>query len=65
MLKGRRNVNRWRKRRRRATYYNHYPIIPSAPYISDGWPLETPSILVPSAPPSSFTLRNAYIKSNS
>ena len=47
ILKGRRNVNRWR--RRRATYYNHYPIIPSAPYISDGW--HTPSMLVPTAPP--------------
>ncbi len=51
MLKGRRTINRWRKRRRQATYQNHYPIIPSAPYISDGWPLETPSMLVPSAPP--------------
>jgi len=46
MIKGRRNVNRWRKRRRQATYYNHYPIIPSAPYISDGWYPQP----VPSAP---------------
>jgi len=47
LLKGRRNVNRWR---RRITYHNPYPIIPSAPYISDGWPLETPRMFAPSAP---------------
>ena len=46
LLKGRRTINRWRKRRRQATYYNHYPIIPSAPYISDGWYPQP----VPSAP---------------
>ena len=49
MIKGRRNVNRWRKKRTRT----HYPIIPSAPYISDGWyPQPVPSAPpTPSAPP--------------
>ena len=40
ILKGRRNVNRWRRKPART----HYPIIPSAPYIYDGWyPRPVPS----------------------
>jgi len=37
------------------TYHNPYPIIPSAPYISDGWHLAPPRMLAPptpSAPPA-------------
>jgi len=53
MLKGRRNVHRWRQRKRRT--YTHYPIIPTAPYISDGWyPAE--QIVAPSAPPMHILL---------
>ena len=52
MLKGRRTINRWRKRRRRTTYHNPYPIIPTAPYISDGWHLAPPRMLTPTAPPT-------------
>lgn len=41
MLKGRRNVNRWRqRRRRRRTVHTFQPVIPSAP-----------PMIVPSAPP--------------
>lgn len=41
MLKGRRNVNRWRqRRRRRRSVHTFQPVIPSAP-----------SMIVPSAPP--------------
>ncbi len=41
LLKGRRNVNRWRqRRRRRRTVHTFQPVIPSAP-----------PMIVPSAPP--------------
>ena len=51
ILKGRRTINRWR---RRVTYQNPYPIIPSAPYISDGW--YAPRMFAPSAPPAPPTV---------
>ena len=56
ILKGRRTINRWR---RRVTYQNPYPIIPSAPYISDGW--YAPRMLAPPTPSAPLTVDIAEV----
>ena len=56
MLKGRRTINRWR---RRTTYHNPYPIIPTAPYISDGW--YPPRMLAPPTPSAPLTVDIAEV----
>ena len=61
ILKGRRTINRWR---RRVTYHNPYPIIPSAPYISDGWyppRMLAPGMLAPPTPSAPLTVDIAEV----